>query len=229
MNYIITKDRQVFEKVGNYNYCNLEDMLLPGKIAVDTETTYLHVHLGAYMFCIQIGTGKNNYIIDLEHRDTPLISGKQIFFKELQPYLEDKILVFHNAAFDLRFLYSEGFYPEEVRDTMVASRALYNGKDGIFSHSFDAVMKREMGTVYDKSEQKTINKIRLTTDRNIKYSFDDTWTVGPLRNTSRIHCDVARAKIINSFRTVMNSSSQILIFNVSRYTCSAVSRALPGL
>lgn len=39
MNYIICKDRSQFEKIGSYNYCNLEDMILPDTIALDTETT----------------------------------------------------------------------------------------------------------------------------------------------------------------------------------------------
>jgi hypothetical protein len=38
-NYIITRNKEVFSKIGNYNYCNLEDMVLPETIAVDTETT----------------------------------------------------------------------------------------------------------------------------------------------------------------------------------------------
>lgn len=39
MNYIITKTPEFFNKIGNYNFCNLEDMKLPDIISIDTETT----------------------------------------------------------------------------------------------------------------------------------------------------------------------------------------------
>lgn len=38
-NYIITRNKQAFEKVGKYLYCDLEDMILPDTIACDTETS----------------------------------------------------------------------------------------------------------------------------------------------------------------------------------------------
>lgn len=38
-NYIITKNKEFFQKIGTYNYCNLEDMILPDTIAYDSETT----------------------------------------------------------------------------------------------------------------------------------------------------------------------------------------------
>lgn len=38
-NYIITKHLEFFKKIGNYNYCDLEDMVLSNTIAIDTETT----------------------------------------------------------------------------------------------------------------------------------------------------------------------------------------------
>ena len=41
MNYIITNNRPFFEKIGKYNYCSLEDMVLPDVIAFDSETTSL--------------------------------------------------------------------------------------------------------------------------------------------------------------------------------------------
>lgn len=38
-NYIITKTPEFFEKIGQFNFCQLEDMILPEILAVDTETT----------------------------------------------------------------------------------------------------------------------------------------------------------------------------------------------
>ena len=53
MNYIITKNIKFFEKIGKFNYCKLEDMILPEVLAVDTETTSLKPILGD-IFAIQM-------------------------------------------------------------------------------------------------------------------------------------------------------------------------------
>jgi DNA polymerase-1 len=163
-NYIITKNRAFFEKIGKYNYCNLEDMILPDTIAYDSETTGLLSHIDT-MFCCQIGTGSNNYLIDLQEN--------QYTFQDLIPFIQNKILVGHNITFDLKFMYREGFYPNEVRDTMIASNILYNGDGNVFRHDFGNVMERELGLVYDKSEQKNIHKIKLSTSKAIEYCFND--------------------------------------------------------
>ncbi|HMT01744.1 MAG TPA: hypothetical protein PKD00_00300 [Burkholderiales bacterium] len=39
MNYIVTKNKEYFQKIGEYLYCKLEDIVLPDKISFDTETT----------------------------------------------------------------------------------------------------------------------------------------------------------------------------------------------
>ena len=62
MNYIITKTPQFFENIGQFNFCQLEDMILPETIAIDLETTELKAILGD-IFAIQIGTGVDNYLI----------------------------------------------------------------------------------------------------------------------------------------------------------------------
>ena len=94
MNYIITNNHPFFEKIGDYNYCRLEDMVLPELIAVDTETTSL-ITRGNHMFAVQIGTGENNYLIDMQQL------GGEILFEEVKPYLEDKHMVLHNACLTL--------------------------------------------------------------------------------------------------------------------------------
>lgn len=175
MDYIITKSPDFFKKIGDYNYCGLEDMVLPKGLAIDTETTGLacrnlggNKFSGADVFCVQIGTGTDNYIVDMQkHNDGYTMS-------DLIPYLQDKILVFHNAIFDLRFFFKEGFFPRDVHDTMVMSRMVYNGERyGVRTHNFGDVMARELGIRYDKSEQKNIAKVQLRTKSAIQYSFND--------------------------------------------------------
>lgn len=171
MNYIISKRKDYFSLIGEYSFCELEDMVLPNKVSIDTETTGLECYhtdkgfRGADLFAIQIGTGENNYLIDLEGGYSP----KQVF-----DLLAGKILVLQNAIFDIRFMLKHGFIPHEIKDTFLASKIYYNGgKDDVYTHNFGSIMERELGIVYDKSPQKNIAKIKLSNSRAIEYCFND--------------------------------------------------------
>lgn len=133
----------------------------------DTETTSLYPRLGE-VFSIQIGTGSDNYIIDLQN-----IGEDRYKFQDVSPYLENKGLVGHNLTFDLGWCYKYNFYPTKTFDTFIASKLLHNGKPDIRRHDFGTVMERELGIIYDKSEQKNIAKIQLSTQKAIQYSFND--------------------------------------------------------
>jgi len=166
MNYIITNNREFFDKIGDYNFCNLEDMKLGNTIAVDTETTGLNPREGR-MFAIQIGTGKDNYLVDMQDHN----NGLQ--FSQVVPFIKGKTMVLHNATFDLTFMFSEGFYPKKIMDTFLCSKLLYNGYPPSYRHGFGYVMERELGVVYDKTEQKNIHNTQLRTHKTIQYSFND--------------------------------------------------------
>lgn len=215
MNYIITKNPDYFKKIGNYNFCELKDMILPEKIAFDKETTGLKA-LKEKVFSIQIGTGKNNYLIDLQEYDTPLVKGKQIYYEEVIPYFKDKTLVGHNIAFDMGFAYMKGVFPDNIRDTMIASKILHNGdmernEEGKLvpmRHGFGYVMDRELGVYYDKSEQKNIHKVRLSTAKAIQYCFNDVDRLLELEDnlysklksygateTYKLNCDYLKAMV----------------------------------
>jgi DNA polymerase I-like protein with 3'-5' exonuclease and polymerase domains len=205
MNYIITKHPEYFEKIGVYNYCSLEEMVLKETLALDTETTGL-IPRHCDIFCVQIGTKENNYIIHMYDENYE--------FKDLAPYLDGKILIFHNALFDLGFMYKYGYYPKEVRDTMIASKILYNGQfEEVFPgswrpvrHNFGACMKRELDMVYDKTTQKNIHLVKLSQKGTIKYSFNDVDRLEELHEalivklkendqmeTYKLHCRFIRA------------------------------------
>lgn len=173
MNYIITRNITFFTKIlsdqilsGQVGFCSLEDMILPEKIAVDSETTGLEAR-HCNMFCFQIGTGKDNYIVDF------YTSGENSYkFDDVVPYIDDKILVGHNLTFDLGFMYKYNFWPKRVFDTMLASKILYNG-DPRIRHDFGAVMKKELNVIYDKTDQKNIHLVKLSQPSTIEYSFND--------------------------------------------------------
>jgi len=166
MNYIITNNKDFFQKIGNYNYCSLTDMQLPETLAFDTETTSLKTFLGD-VFSIQIGTGKDNYLIDLQKL------GNELKFEDVVPFLKGKTLVGHNLTFDLGWCYKHNFYPEKIFDTFIASKILYNGDKTVFRHGFGDVMDRELDLYYDKSEQKNIAKTQLSNHKAIEYAFND--------------------------------------------------------
>lgn len=196
MNYIITKTPQFFEKIGQYNYCQLEDMILPEIIAIDLETTELKPILGD-IFAIQIGTSVNNYLIHCYNNN--------YIPQDVIPYLKDKILIGHNLTFDLGFFYKYGFYPDKVKDTFIASKILYNGIKE-YRHDFGTVFERELNINYDKSEQKNIDKIKLSTYKSIEYCFNDVDKLIELHNhlenkiikegykeTYGLHCEYIKA------------------------------------
>jgi len=196
MNYIITKNPEFFKKIGEYNYCNLEDMILPDTIACDTETTSLKPVLGD-IFAIQLGTGKDNYLIHCYDGNYEV--------KNVVPYIRNKTLVGQNLTFDLGFFYKYGFYPESVKDTMIASKLLYNGLKE-YRHDFATIFERELDVIYDKSEQKNINKIKLSTSRAIDYCFQDVDRLLELHDflekriidegyweTYQLHCEYIKA------------------------------------
>lgn len=201
MNYIITKNKWFFNKIGTYNFCELADLNdLPERIGFDTETTSLFPRAGS-LFSIQIGTGKDNYIIDLQALGETFYKPEDVF-----PYLENKTLVGHNLTFDLGWCYKHNFFPDKLEDTLLASNILYNGRKDIFNHSFGHVMERELGLIYDKSEQKNIAKIQLSNWKTIQYAFNDVDKILDLANTMinkmtdegsiesfKLHCSYIRA------------------------------------
>lgn len=198
MNYIVCKHKEQFEKIGEYNYCSLEEMVLPHTISIDTEDTGLIARRDD-IFCIQIGTGmgRNYLVVCYNDNYTP---------QEVFSYLEGKILVFHNALFDLGFFYKYGFYPKEVRDTLLASRIIYNGDVENIKHDFASCMKRELDIVYNKTEQKNIHQVKLSVPSTIKYAFNDVDRLlelhealekkiidGGFEETYSLHCRFIRA------------------------------------
>ena len=201
MNYIICKDKKPFQAIGNYNYCNLEDMILPETISIDTETTGL-IPRHCDVFCVQIGTGINNYIV--------VMYNDNYKFNDIVPYIDNKVLIGHNILFDLGFMYKYGFYPENVKDTMLASKILYNGQlDENYlpcRHDFGSVMKKELNVIYDKTDQKNIHLVKLSQTSTIEYSFNDVDRLGELHSalfdklekggfteTYNLHCSYIKA------------------------------------
>ena len=179
MNYIVTRNQEFFKNIGQYNYCSLEEMgkmLTPG-LAFDSETTGLSF-LDNVIFAVQLGTGEDNFLIDLQdYSKTPRFKnsvGVTQTVDEVWPLIEGKHLVFHNAMFDLGFILKAGFVPkvDHVWDSLIASRILHNGNI-MMRHNFGEMMLRELDVKYNKDEQKNIHRVKLSTPSAIDYCFND--------------------------------------------------------
>jgi len=166
-NYIICKkhNQHKFKKLGYHDFCNLEDMILYNTIAFDSETDGLVARKND-VFCCQIGNGiDSNYLI--------VLYDDNYTFDDVIPYIQGKVLVGHNILFDLGFMYKYGFYPKKVKDTMLASKIIYNGDILNIRQDFASMMQRELNIFYDKTDQKNIHTVKLSQPSTILYSFND--------------------------------------------------------
>lgn len=136
----------------------IADIQQYNELQVDTETTGLFMQKDE-LKCLQIGTGKNEYVIHPDYIQK---------FKEL---LETKLLIFHNAKFDLKFLYKIGIFPNKVFDTYVAECVLYCG-NSFHKKALNVVVKDRLGIDLDKSVRKGIAEKELKGEV-IQYAADD--------------------------------------------------------
>lgn len=130
------------------------------ELPFDTETFGLDPHTKELM-CIQVGDYDNQYIFDCLSLD-PLI---------LKPYLEAKLIIAQNIAFDLKFLYKVGIFPKRVFDTFLAEKVLNCGINNIRA-GLDHLTDRYCDVKLDKSVRVDIPKEGLT-PRVISYAADD--------------------------------------------------------
>lgn len=143
-------------------------------VECDTETTGLDVHKNE-LLCLQLGDSENQFVI---HKD------KVLEFKEL---LENKHLIFHNAKFDLKFLYKLNIWPRYIYDTMLAESVLYCG---IKTHkkALNIVAKTRLNVDLDKSVRAEIHKEGLT-KRTIEYAADDVKYLGKIKDHQQKELD----------------------------------------
>jgi len=131
-------------------------------IGVDTETTGFDVHTKK-LLTLQLGNYEDQFYID----NTIDIS----IFKLL---LEDKnkVCLFHNAKFDLKFLFCAGIHPYNIYDTFLAECVLTAGyEEGQSKLSLKDVCEKYVGVSLDKSVRGEIHK--GLSQRVIDYASND--------------------------------------------------------
>jgi DNA polymerase-1 len=129
-------------------------------IEVDTETTGFDPHT-CKIICIQLGDKENQFVIDVNAVSILLL-------KEL---LESKLILFQNAKFDLRFLYSNDIYPTKIYDTFLAECVLTTGLEDR-ELGLKALAWKYCGVLLDKEIRGQIYREGLST-RVIQYAAND--------------------------------------------------------
>jgi|TARA_R100000479_G_scaffold16903_1_gene6479 DNA polymerase I-like protein with 3'-5' exonuclease and polymerase domains len=147
-------------------------------LAIDTETEGFDPHTCALIY-LQIGTGENEYVIDVASVDiSPL--------KEL---LESRTLIMHNAKFDLRFLFKQGFNCTRVFDTFLAESVLTTGMDKPAGYrGLDGCLRRYCKVQLQKEIRGLIHKERYST-RVIQYSAADVQYLHKLKESQELALD----------------------------------------
>ena len=163
MIYLVTGQKEMFIPSG-YSLATVEESIEYLKnldvIGFDTETRGMDPYTKE-LLSMQLGDESKQYVIDC-------LTVNPKLYKEL---LESKVLIMHNAKFDLRFLYYYQIVPMKIFDTFLVERILTTGIDTI-RRSLDAVVYRYCKIELDKTIRGNIHREGLTT-RVIKYAADD--------------------------------------------------------
>lgn len=163
MIYLVTNQASLFTAPG-YSLASVEESLeyleTLDIIGFDTETMGLDPFTKA-LLSMQLGNQQRQYVVDCTTVDP----------KAYKDLLERKMLIMHNAKFDVRFLFYYGIIPTKVYDSFLAERILTTGIDTA-RRSLDAVVYKYCKIELDKTVRGHIHKEGLST-RVIKYAADD--------------------------------------------------------
>jgi len=155
-------------------YKELNSLEGTGAIGVDTETTGLDP-LTDRLVLLQLAVSPQHALV------IEIGSLGEEAMEKLRSLLQsDRVKVFQNAKFDLKFLKMAGL---EVRgpifDTMLAAQIIHNGQ-AYHSSSLEALAEQYLGIRLDKTEQKS-DWSRGFTESQLEYAARDAAILLPLR------------------------------------------------
>jgi len=163
MIYLVTNQLELYAPVG-YSFCSVAESLeyleTLDVIGADTETMGMDPHTCS-LLSLQLGDEHKQFVIDVS----------TINILEYKPLLESKTLIFHNAKFDLKFLFYYKIVPTKIYDSFLVERILSTGIDTV-RRSLDAVVQKYCSVELDKSVRSYIQKEGLSA-RVIRYAADD--------------------------------------------------------
>ena len=166
MIYLVTGNLELFENK-SYKVIGVDESLSLLSsleiISVDTETGGLDEYTKD-LKSVQLGNKDFQIVID-----TSTVDIKK--YKEL--FESDKLFLFWNALFDLRFLYVNNIYPKKVYDGYLAEKLMWLGyPSGVHSMSLKAAGESYLGIELDKSVRGKIMYQGLT-EEVIVYGAND--------------------------------------------------------
>ena len=159
MIYLVSKNQKLFSN-NLYKMISVEESLRLlnslSIIGVDTETSGLDCWQDKLLL-LQLGNADIQVVIDCR-------TINPVSYKELLE--SDRLFLFWNAKFDLKFLYRIGIYPNKVYDGFLAEKLLYLGYPaGMHSMSLKSAGQEYLGIELDKSVRgKIIWSPELTDD-----------------------------------------------------------------
>lgn len=174
MIYLVTGNLELFENK-SYKVIGVDESLSLLSsleiISVDTETGGLDEYTKD-LKSVQLGNKDFQIVID-----TSTIDIRK--YKEL--FESDKLFLFWNALFDLRFLYRNNIYPRKIYDGYLAEKLMWLGyPSGVHSMSLKAAGENYLGIELDKSVRGKIMYQGLT-EEVIVYGANDIKYLEELR------------------------------------------------
>ena len=174
MIYLVTGNLELFENK-SYKVIGVDESLSLLSsleiISVDTETGGLDEYTKD-LKSVQLGNKDFQIVID-----TSTIDIRK--YKEL--FESDKLFLFWNALFDLRFLYRNNIYPRKIYDGYLAEKLMWLGyPSGVHSMSLKAAGENYLGIELDKSVRGKIMYQGLT-EEVIVYGANDVKYLEELR------------------------------------------------
>jgi len=179
MIYLISGQQSLF-KSDKYKVISAEkalEMLEPLQIVqCDTETMGLDPYTKP-LLTIQLGKKENQFVFDCTQG---IPSGVKEFLES------DRLFIFHNAQFDLMYLYYYNIWPENIYDTMLVEQLLYLGwEDESISYALKELAKRYLNIDIDKTVRGKIITEGLT-ERVIVYAAGDVMYLEDIKDLQEI-------------------------------------------
>lgn len=171
MKILVTDQQSLFNdneiKIIGYDELEKGLSVLKGDIGIDTETTGFNSYKEK-VITLQIGNFDVQYVVDMRSIPKSILDVIRRFFKE-----DDKLFLFHNAKFDLRFLMMLDIWPSKVYDSFLVESIMYQGIYwGKHPKGLADLSMKYLGAALDKSVRGKIHWKGLDTEV-VSYAADD--------------------------------------------------------
>lgn len=175
MIYFVTKNQELFNN-DSYKIIGVDESLSLlsslSEVSADTETEGLDEYTKE-LLSVQLGNKDFQVVIDCQTINI-------ILYKD---FLEsDRVFIFWNALFDLRFFYRKGIFIRNVWDGFLAEKLMWLGYPaGMHSMSLKSAGEQYLGVELDKSVRGKIIYQGLT-EETIIYGANDVKYLGDIKD-----------------------------------------------